>query len=136
MEIAFHSRSPTMTQAFPTLGERIESFLSHSRALQLQPSIYPLDLCPVMSWCAGFKLCRVESMQESINGAADHFAYIFGRSSNRPPFVISLDSRPRGDGALSLDRGSAQGFFLLDGSFPFPAVALVLLWVSQRETGS
>lgn len=114
-----------MTQVFLTLGERFVSFLSYCGALQLQTSICPLDLCPVNIGVQYLRLCRVVSMQESMNGAADNLTYYFGTSSNGelPLLRISLDSRPRDDGTLSLEQGSAQGFFLSNGSFSFPTVA-------------
>lgn len=66
-----------MTQAFRTLGERIVSFLSYWGALQLQTSICPLDLRPVNTGVQDLRLCRVVSMQESMNGAADNLRGFF-----------------------------------------------------------
>lgn len=111
-----HSRSPTMTLAFLTLGERIVSFLSYCGALQLQTSICPLDLCPVNTGVQDLRLCRVVSMQESTKGPADNLTFSFYLEAaamvNSLYYLSRQPSSRRRDPTVSLEQGSAQGFFL------------------------
>lgn len=89
MEIAFHSRSPTVTQPFLTLAEKNVSFLSYRRAFQLPENSHSPDLCPNNTGGLGFSLCMILSMQESMNAAAENMVcfVFFGTSSTDHPLL-------------------------------------------------
>lgn len=89
MEIAFHSRLPTMTQAFLTLGERIAFILideHYSSSQTFAPLTYvllTLDLRLGMSF-----------IDASMNETADNLTY--KKQHWPPPIIISLDLKQTG----------------------------------------